>query len=109
MFLDYYGLLEEPFGVTPDTRFLYLNHMYRESLASCGYGIQQAPGIYGVDSGPRNGKDNSSVSADAALRRIQPNRFVFQTCCDSSDLIRYLLHDSESLRAPSGFDALPVK
>ena len=27
MLLEYYNLLEQPFGVTPDTRFLYLSHM----------------------------------------------------------------------------------
>jgi len=33
-FVEYYSLLEQPFGVTPDTRFLFLNHMYREALAA---------------------------------------------------------------------------
>ena len=46
MFLEYYNLLEQPFGVTPDTRFLYLNHMYRETLASLWYGIKEGAGSW---------------------------------------------------------------
>jgi general secretion pathway protein A len=40
MFLKYYNLVEQPFGVAPDPRFLYLNHMYREALASLWYGLK---------------------------------------------------------------------
>jgi len=34
MFLDFYNLREQPFGVTPDPRFLYLSATHREALAS---------------------------------------------------------------------------
>ena len=34
MFLDFYALKEQPFGVTPDPRFLYLSPAHREALAS---------------------------------------------------------------------------
>ena len=32
MYLEFYGLKEEPFGVTPDPRFLYLSPGHREAL-----------------------------------------------------------------------------
>jgi general secretion pathway protein A len=40
MFLEFYGLREQPFGVTPDPRFLYLSPAHREALASLYYGIE---------------------------------------------------------------------
>ena len=32
LFLEHYGLIEQPFGVTPDARFLYLGPKHREAL-----------------------------------------------------------------------------
>ena len=56
MFLAYYNLLEQPFGVTPDTRFLYLNHMYRETLAALWYGIKEGRGFMALVAEPGMGK-----------------------------------------------------
>ena len=38
MFLEFYGFREQPFGVTPDPRFLYLSPAHREALAPLYYG-----------------------------------------------------------------------
>ena len=40
MFLEFYGLREQPFGVTPDPRFLYLSPAHREALACLYYGVE---------------------------------------------------------------------
>jgi general secretion pathway protein A len=94
MFLKYYNLLEQPFGVTPDTRFLYLNHMYREALASLWYGIKEGRGFMALIADPGMGKTTLLFQLLQRLRRASARTvFLFQTCCDSSDLIRYLLHD----------------
>ena len=34
MFLKYFGFREQPFGVTPDPRFLYLIAAHQEAVAS---------------------------------------------------------------------------
>ena len=44
MFLEFYNLKEQPFGVTPDPRFLYLGENHREALASLYYGIESDRG-----------------------------------------------------------------
>ena len=94
MFLEYYNLLEQPFGVTPDTRFLYLNHMYREALASLWYGVREGRGFMGLIADPGMGKTTLLFQLLQRLRRTSARTvFLFQTCCDSSDLIRYLLQD----------------
>ena len=94
MFLEYYNLLEQPFGVTPDTRFLYLNHMYREALASLWYGIEQRRGFMALVAHPGMGKTTLLFQLLQRLRRTSARTvFLFQTCCSSHDLIRYLLLD----------------
>ena len=45
MVFEYYGLIEEPFGVTPDPRFLYLGPKHREALASLLYGTAANRGL----------------------------------------------------------------
>lgn len=94
MFLEYYNLLEQPFGVTPDTRFLYLNHMYREALASLWYGIKQGRGFMALVAPPGMGKTTLLFQLLQRLRSCDARTvFLFQTCCNSADLIRYLLLD----------------
>src|SRR5580704_14629632 len=94
MFLEHYNLLEQPFGVTPDTRFLYLNHMYREALASLWCGIEQRRGFMALVAHPGMGKTTLLFQLLQRLRRTSARTvFLFQTCCNSHDLIRYLLLD----------------
>jgi type II secretory pathway predicted ATPase ExeA len=94
MFFEYYDLLEQPFGVTPDTRFLYLNHMYREALASLWYGIEQRRGFMALVAYPGMGKTTLLFQLLQRLRRSAVRTvFLFQTCCRADDLIRYLLLD----------------
>ncbi len=101
MLLEYYNLLEQPFGVTPDTRFLYLNHMYREALASLWYGVQEGRGFMGLIADPGMGKTTLLFQLLQRLQRTPARTvFLFQTCCDSSDLIRYLLRDLGISPAP---------
>ncbi len=49
MFLDFYGLREQPFGVTPDPRYLYLSVGHREALASLIYGVESGRGFTGLE------------------------------------------------------------
>ena len=44
MYLDYYGLKEPPFSITPDPRFVYLSERHRDALAHLLYGIGQGGG-----------------------------------------------------------------
>jgi type II secretory pathway predicted ATPase ExeA len=42
MYLDFYGLRESAFELTPDPRFLYLTAAHREALANLKYGLSTA-------------------------------------------------------------------
>ena len=41
MYLDFYGLKEAPFSITPDPRFVFLSERHRDALAHLLYGIGQ--------------------------------------------------------------------
>ena len=45
MYLKFFGFREQPFGVTPDPRFLYLSPSHREAMASLDYGIEANRGF----------------------------------------------------------------
>ena len=94
MLLEYYNLLEQPFGIAPDTRFLYMNQMYREALASLWYGIEQSRGFMALIAHPGMGKTTLLFQLLQRLRRRSARTvFLFQTCCSADDLIRYFLLD----------------
>ncbi|MGI8560832.1 MAG: AAA family ATPase [Luteimonas sp.] len=44
MYLEYYGLKEPPFSITPDPRFVYLSERHRDALAHLLFGITQGGG-----------------------------------------------------------------
>jgi general secretion pathway protein A len=41
MYLDFYGLKESPFSITPDPRFVFLTEKHRDALAHLLYGVGQ--------------------------------------------------------------------
>jgi general secretion pathway protein A len=48
MYMSFYRLREEPFGITPDPRFLYLSASHRDALAAMVYGVSQRKGFVSV-------------------------------------------------------------
>jgi general secretion pathway protein A len=44
MYLDFYGLREPPFSITPDPRFVFLSDRHRDALAHLLYGVGQGGG-----------------------------------------------------------------
>src|SRR3984957_14898209 len=91
MFLDFYGLREQPFGVTPDPRFLYLSPAHREALASMFYGIDAERGFVALITKPGMGKTTLLVHLLQRFRNRARTAFVFQTQCTSREFMRFLL------------------
>ncbi|MGC2401304.1 MAG: AAA family ATPase [Acidobacteriaceae bacterium] len=56
MLLQYFGFQEEPFGVTPDPRFLYPSQTHLESLASLEYSFKSNRGFTAMIAPPGMGK-----------------------------------------------------
>jgi len=93
MFLSYYGLREQPFGVTPDPRFLYFSATHCEALASLFYGIESGCGFLALVALPGMGKTTLLFHLLEKLRSSAQTVFLFQTQCGSREFFRYLLTD----------------
>lgn len=93
MFLDYFALIEQPFGVTPDPRFLHLGPNHREALASLIYGTENNRGFMALIAPPGMGKTSLLFHYLESVRNQARTAFLFQSARDSRDLLRYLLSD----------------
>jgi TonB family protein len=95
MFLDFYKLREQPFGETPDPRYLYLSRTHREAIASLVYGIEAGRGFLALIAEPGMGKTTLLFHLLKWLRERESARtaFLFQTQCGSRGLLRFLLGD----------------
>ncbi len=90
-FLEFFGLIEQPFGVTPDPRFLYLGAKHRQALDTLNYGTELNRGFLTLIARPGMGKTSLLFQYLEGLRGTARTVFLFQTDCDSTDLMRYLL------------------
>ena len=93
MFLDFYKLREQPFGDTPDPRYVYLSGTHREALASLFYGIETGRGFLALIARPGMGKTTLLFHLLERLRNTAHTAFVFQTQCDSRELLGCVLVD----------------
>jgi general secretion pathway protein A len=91
MFLEFYGLREQPFGATPDPRFLYLSPQHREALASLYYGIEAGRGFMALIAKPGMGKTTLLFQLLERFRTTARTAFLFQTQCNSREFMRLLL------------------
>src|ERR671926_89324 len=58
MYLDFYGLKELPFALTPDPRFIYFTPSHTEAMANLHYGIESGKGLIVVTGEVGTGKTN---------------------------------------------------
>jgi general secretion pathway protein A len=91
MFLQFFGLREQPFGVTPDPRYLYLGPAHREALASLFYGVEANRGFLALIAKPGMGKTTLLFHLLEKFRHRARTAFVFQTQCSSREFMRFLL------------------
>jgi type II secretory pathway predicted ATPase ExeA len=93
MILDFYKLGEQPFGVTPDPRYLYLSHTHREALASIQYGITSGRGFTALIAEPGMGKTTLLFDFLSKTGNFARTVFLFQSQQTPRDLLRSLLED----------------
>jgi general secretion pathway protein A len=91
VYLNFFGLKEQPFGVTPDPRFLYLSEAHKEALASLYYGIEANRGFIGLIAQPGMGKTTMLFHLLETFRTSARVAFLFQTHCNSREFMRLLL------------------
>jgi type II secretory pathway predicted ATPase ExeA len=91
--LNFYRLSEQPFGATPDPNYLYFSPGHREALASLLYGIETGRGFLSLVAEPGMGKTTLLFRLLQRWKGSVHCAFLFQTQCDSRELIRYLMND----------------
>lgn len=93
MYLRAFGLREDPFGVTPNPRFLYMSASHREALASLVHGIEAERGFIALIAEPGMGKTTLLTHVLEAMRTQALSISLFQTQCSRQELLRYMLAD----------------
>ncbi len=73
MYLEFYGLEESPFNLTPDTNFLFPSRVHREVLAHLLYGINSRKGFIMLTGEVGSGK---TTICRALLAKLGPNTEV---------------------------------
>ncbi len=91
MFVKFFGLRDQPFGVTPDPRYLYLSPGHREAVASLFYGIEVGRGFMALIAKPGMGKTTLLFHLLEKFRSSARTAFLFQTQCSSREFMRFLL------------------
>jgi general secretion pathway protein A len=100
MFLEYFGLQEQPFGVTPDPRYLFPSPGHREALASLIYGIESNLGFGSLIARPGMGKTTLLFHILERYRTSARTAFTFNTQCNSLELLRSLLNELDDQPPP---------
>jgi len=93
MFLDFYHLREQPFGVTPDPAYLYPSRTHCEALDSLTDGILGGRGFLALIAEPGMGKTTLLYQVLEGLRDMARAAFLFQTQCSSREFFQYLLSE----------------
>ncbi len=91
MVLDYYELREQPFGVTPDSRYLFLSASHRRALASLLHGVDTGSGLVALIAETGLGKTTLLFQALSQLQEKALTAFLLQTVCTPMDLLRSIL------------------
>ena len=91
--LDFYGFSEQPFGVTPDPRFLYMTQSHREALASLIYAIETKRGFSALIAEPGMGKTSLLFYLLERLKPSARTAFLFRPDANAKELLQSLLID----------------
>ena len=93
MYLDFYGLRENPFNVTSDPNFLYLSKEHREALSHLLYGIKERKGFLEITGEVGAGK---TTLCKTLLNQLDPNTktaFILNSNLSELQLLEAIVED----------------
>jgi general secretion pathway protein A len=93
LFEEFYKLAEQPFGVTPDPRYLYLSPTHSEAMASVMVGVLQNRGFTALIAHPGMGKTSLLFDLLEKIHVSTRTVFLFQPQLTPHELMRSLLAD----------------
>jgi N-acetylmuramoyl-L-alanine amidase/type II secretory pathway predicted ATPase ExeA len=93
MILNFYGLRQQPFGVTPDPSYLYPSYTHCAALDSLTDAILTDRGFMALIAEPGMGKTTLLQQVLDGMRHTARGVFLFQTQCDSREFFQYLMSE----------------
>ena len=90
-FLEFFGLNEQPFGVTPDPAYIYPSRMHSEALASLKQGIHNLRGFMTLIAEPGMGKTTLLNKLMEELRIPHASCSFSRRSAIPAELLGYLL------------------
>lgn len=93
MYLDFYGLKEHPFYVTPDPRFIYWTAQHREALDHLLYGIHERKGFIELTGEIGTGKTTLCRACLAQLGDDVDTALILNPSLTETQLLRAMAHD----------------
>lgn len=93
MYLEYFGLKEYPFNITPDPRFLYYSEHHREAFDHLIYGIENRKGFIELTGEVGSGKTTLCRAVLASLGGQVETALILNPSLNDSQLLRAILND----------------
>ena len=93
MYLQFYGLRDIPFSLTPDPRFLYFTASHREVMANLHYGIQHGKGLIVATGEVGTGKTTVLRSMISRLDRSVLSSYIFNPGLTVAELYQHVAAD----------------
>ena len=93
MYLEHYGLIRQPFEMTPDPNFLYLGEAHQEGLATLVYGVRARKGFVMLTGEVGTGKTTLLHALLAQLDASAASAFVFNPRLEPLDFFRVLFDE----------------
>ncbi len=93
MYLEFYGLKEYPFNITPDPRFLYLAPHHKEAYDHLMYGINNRKGFIELTGEVGSGKTTLCRAVLSNLGKDVETALILNPCLSETQLLRAMLND----------------
>ncbi len=93
MYLEFYGLGEFPFNITPDPRFLYFAPHHREAYNHLMYGIMQRKGFIELTGEVGSGKTTLCRAVLSDLDSSVETALILNPSLTETQLLRSMLND----------------
>ncbi|MFH1665584.1 MAG: XrtA/PEP-CTERM system-associated ATPase [Candidatus Omnitrophota bacterium] len=93
MYLDFYGLRENPFNITSDPNFLYLSRSHKEALNHLLYGITQRKGFVEITGEIGAGKTTLCRALLNQLDDTTKTSLIFNSKLPENQLLEAILND----------------
>ncbi len=93
MYLEFYGLKEFPFNITPDPRFIFFSEQHKTAFDHLIYGIENRKGFIELTGEVGSGKTTLCRAVLSNLSRNVRTALVLNPSLTESQLLRAILHD----------------